>query len=133
MDKYTDAQIKALNSVLIGDEPYYYRKICRYISKNYGLSLIETEKLPIDWILAHFYEGTFEEMDNDSLVDIAKNLCAPDLVAKEEEQIQAVIKDLELEQELALSNEKSKKSPKEDVEQSLSVEKMPEFNLNFEE
>lgn len=129
MDKYTDAQISALNSVLIGDEPYYYRKMCRYIAKNFNISLLDVENLPTDWVLSHFYEGTFEEMDNDSLVDIAKNLCAPEMVSKEEEQIQGFIKDLELEQDLAMAKER----PVEVVEESLSVEKLQEFNLNFED
>ena len=133
MDKYLDAQISALNSVLIGDEAYYYRKMCRFVSKNYSVPLHEVEKMPTDWVLSHFYEGTFEELDNNSIVDIAKNLCAPDIVAKEEEQIQILMKDLELEQEKALSKDSHKNPTKEEVEQSLSVEKLPEFNLNFEE
>jgi hypothetical protein len=133
MDKYLDSQINALNSVLIGNEPYYYRKMCRYVSRYFSISLLDVENLPIDWVLSHFYESSFEEMDNDNLVDIAKNLCAPEMVSKEEEQIQGFMKDLEQEQELVMSRVSPKELPKEEVEQSLNVEKLPEFNLNFEE
>ena len=43
------------------------------------------------------------------------------------------MKDLELEQDLVMAKEKPTEVSKEEVEQSLKVEKMPEFNLNFED
>lgn len=126
MDKYVDWQINALHSVLIGDEPFFYRKMCRYISQKFNISLLEAEKLPVDYILLHYFESQYEEWEEKDLIKLAKELCAPDIADKEEEQIQAVIDELDAEYE---QQEEQKKDKKE----SLELPKMKEFDLKFEE
>jgi uncharacterized protein YdaU (DUF1376 family) len=126
LDKYTDWQINALHSVLIGDENYYYRKMCRFVSQNFSIPLNEVEKMPVDYVLMHYFEGTYEGWEEKDLVNLAKELCAPDMKAEEEEQIQAAIDTLEQEQARILAEEEGKK-------ESLNVEKQKEFNFNFGE
>lgn len=126
MDKYVDWQINALHSVLIGDELFYYRKMCRTISQKFNISLLEAEKLPVDYILLHYFESEYEEWEEKDLIKLAKELCAPDIADKEEEQIQAVIDELDAEYE-------RKQELQNDKKESLPLPKMKEFNLNFEE
>ena len=126
LEKYTDWQINALNSVLLGNETYFYRKMCRYISQNFNIPLPEVEKMPVDYVLLHYFESTYEGYEEKELLKLAKELCAPDIASKEEEQIQAVIADLEKEQE-AILNSKSNEN------QSLEIPKQKEFNLTFDD
>lgn len=126
LDKYTDWQVNALNSVLIGNEVYFYRKMCRYVSQNFNIPLPEVEKMPTDYVLLHYFESVYEGYEEKDLIKLAKELCAPDIADKEEQQIQAVIAELEKEQELILSQ-------KDDKNESLNVPKQKEFNLTFDE
>ena len=123
---YEELRIKALHSVLVGSEDYFYRKICRYFSQNFNVSLPEVEKMPADYVLLHYYESVFESLDENSNIENAIELCAPEMIEQRNKDVDNLVKILEEEQK----NKKPKKV-KEVEENSEEVEKLPEMNLDF--
>ena len=50
---------------------YFYRKICRWYSREFSTPLHEVEKLPITDVLTHYYESHYEDlMGADRLEDL---------------------------------------------------------------
>lgn len=57
------AQIAALRAVIDPDLFADFRKICRWFSKNFATPLVEVYDLPSDFVLQHYLEDRYENLD----------------------------------------------------------------------
>ena len=55
-------KIRALGDVMEGDFYYHYRRICRWFSSRFHTPLDVVEKMPVEYVLQHFFEDNYENM-----------------------------------------------------------------------
>lgn len=64
MSKIDDIKKIALSSVLEGDDEAFIRHLFRWYSKTFFTPLAEVELLPLEYILLHYFETQYEELDS---------------------------------------------------------------------
>lgn len=71
------------------DSEFIYRRICRWYSKNFATPLREVENLPIEYVLQHYFEETFDTLatsNNDNDLQTLENI-KRDLIGQTAEDI----------------------------------------------
>lgn len=107
----------ALASVLEPDVNFHYRSICRWYSEHFHTPLHIVEKdLPIQYVVAHYYEAQISSADEEDLEGMIAKSLNPGWNQDEEEDIQRFIEEIERE-------EKIKKSGTKKVEKQSSESK----------
>jgi hypothetical protein len=66
MDFAEGIRVNAMHSVLHGGSDYSMRHVMRWYSKTFHTPLNVVETLPVDHILTHYYEETYENMEEPS-------------------------------------------------------------------
>lgn len=135
---YRSYQIQAAEAVLDPDEQAFYRKICRWYSKNFFTPLHIVEALPTDQILTNYYEASMEQIPYNDLYDIVMEDFLPELVQENEDNLEEFMQDLELEQAETLKAKSPKshttiKTPNK-AESLTSVDQSgqsPNINITF--
>lgn len=140
---YRSYQIQAAESVLDGNESYFYRKICRWYSAKFHTPLITVETLPIDHILTNYYESTMEVIPYNDLFDLVIEDFLPEIQKENEESLEEFMKEMEEEQAEQLAKKagikpkisdkpdkplKSGKTPKTITKLSNTLEKPQSLN-----
>jgi len=130
-------QLKALEGILLKTPEYYYRKICRWYSKEFSTPLKGVYDLPMDFVLEHYYESFLEKNSYNEVFDIAVQEYLPEIAAEEDKAAQEYADSLVEEQEKTLKlKEKSQsldKKPHSDSNKKAEEEiKIDPINLNFE-
>jgi len=75
---YRLAKLKALSDAIEENAPFMYRRMCRQISKNFSMDLAKVEKMPVMWLLQHYYEDDVDNIDFDTIPDIIDNTINPE-------------------------------------------------------
>lgn len=89
----------ALSNVIDGtDNEYVYRKITRFYSQKFKVSLKEARALAIEEIALDLYESHLEEMDEEELDQAVERFLNPNFDQDEEASIQEFIKKVEQEE-----------------------------------
>lgn len=104
---YKYLQLKAINDIFNSDDLYFQRKICRWYSKEFSTPLEKVFQIPFDLILIHYYETEFEKIPKNDLIDILTNDFIDELSPENDEELDALMKRLEKEQEIALKKRQS--------------------------
>lgn len=128
---YHSEQLKAANAILNDTPDYFYRKVCRWYSKNFHTPLMQVFGLPYHHVLQHYYEHHMDQMTYNQTLDYVKSELLPVFIDKEEEANAAYAKALEREQAATLAKKKAREA--KEKEQKAKKVDIPEFNLNFEE
>lgn len=124
-------QSLALASVIEADDGYVYRKICRLYSKTYSTPLPQVQSLPPAVVLRDFFEGVFEEMDEDVFYSSVKEMVfTEDDAVKEEELIRQQIAKWEEEDRKKNNRNVNKNKP---VSSSIHKDSFVKFDMASEE
>lgn len=124
-------QALALCSVVESGDDYVYRKICRLYSKTYNTPLPEVYRIPPASVFRDFFEGVFEEMDEDSFYSSMRELVSTeDDVAREEQLIQQQIAKWEEEDR---KKQKAKINNHKAVSKSVQNDSVVRFDMASEE
>lgn len=118
---YRAYQLEAAEKILEPDESAYFRKICRWYSKNFHTPLFQVYKLPIDHVLTNYYESTMEDIPYNDLIDLTVQDFLPELAEQEEDGNDAYAKALEEEQQLTLDKKNPKIAKIANKQQSLDI------------
>ena len=111
-DYLISIQKSAMASVAQPDFNAFMRKISRWFSKTYSTPLLEVDQLDPSYVLQHYFEHTFEEMDKDERINKIIQLLETseerrERELKEEEEEDAFVR--KIEEELAQEQEKDNK------------------------
>ena len=136
---YEHLEIIALRSVSTEkDAAYTYRKICRWFSREFSTSLPVVIKLPVEFILQHYYEDRFESLSEEELTNMMRHHADPDFVQETEQSDDDFLKQIEKEarkaleaKELELKKKESKKQPYREEPEEVSVN-FDDLNVNNE-
>lgn len=64
----------ALLSIVEPDSEANLRRLYRWFSKTFNMAITEVEELPVEYILMHYYESKYEELNDeekhDEIIDI---------------------------------------------------------------
>jgi succinate dehydrogenase flavin-adding protein (antitoxin of CptAB toxin-antitoxin module) len=74
MGYFEDLQKLALLSVLRPDYDAWMRRVCRWYSKTFQTPLDRVEALPIDYVLQHYWESVYEELEGPEQSDKLQEL-----------------------------------------------------------
>jgi hypothetical protein len=99
----------ALNSVLANHSEYFYRHVCIWYSKEFNtpLHVVQTELNP-DNIMLHYFETFYEKLDEEQLHTEVIKAIDPDWNQSEEEDINAFVSMLVVEELNKATKKKSK-------------------------
>jgi hypothetical protein len=84
---YKLIKMKAVLEAVENTEGYFYRSICREMSKKFGMPLDVVEKKPVVWLLQHYYEDGLEEIDMDQFPEIMDKLITPEGSSEHQKQM----------------------------------------------
>jgi succinate dehydrogenase flavin-adding protein (antitoxin of CptAB toxin-antitoxin module) len=137
---YRALQTVALADFLNKSHEYQKRHIMRWFSITFHTPLIEVEELEFDYILQHYYEHTFENMEKDQLSKEIKDLSMTEdesskIVEEDDEFVEELIR-----QEAAKANKvqnptqniKDVVNPKSLGISKADLEKFQEIELTFD-
>ena len=149
MSLLDDIRKIALSSVLEPDNDAQVRRLHSWFSRTFQIPLPEVEDLPIEYILLHYYEELYSNMDEDELLEEAKYVLeTPEQrkarIDKEEALDDEFDKEIREEMEAQKKGEnktlrdllkkKRIKKDKESIQSSSSItEPPPDIKIGFEE
>jgi len=77
MSHFEDLQKLALLAVLKPDYNSWMRRVCRWYSKSFQTPLEEVENLPTTYVLQHYWEAVYEDLEDDErlakIVELLEN------------------------------------------------------------
>jgi hypothetical protein len=120
---YNNAKLQALLSMVEGRADYFYRTVCRYISKNFNMPLDQVENMDVPWVLRHYYESVYDENygnDEDSWPELIDAAIMPPGTDAYEEDLQKFIEEAVEENKKELEK---KKVPEEKTEVNFEEKK----------
>lgn len=88
---YRTSMLEALLSMVEGREEYFYRNVCRYVSKNFNMPLDRVENMDMPYVLRHYYESMYEEHYGDKeeeWIDLLDEMIKPQGSKEYEEELQ---------------------------------------------
>lgn len=92
-------ELLAIKSVALRDPEYFYRRVCRYYSQNFNTPLTEVHNLPWPFVFSNYLEHIVEtNNDQESIYNLAIDICYPEKRVTEEEDLQRRIKEIEEEE-----------------------------------
>ncbi len=131
---------QALKSRIAPDSQSIIRKIFRWYSEKFSTPLHIIDTLPLDFILTHYFEAHFEEMDDQELQEVIVELTESD----EEKEARLKLENQEkLSEESFLkaaleeaAKEKAKPTPQGPPQPSTQVveqqtEELPDISIDF--
>ena len=65
MNLYKAIEVNAMKAVVAPDEEAKIRQIMRWYSKTFHTPLLSVYDLPLDYLLTHYYEETYSEMEEE--------------------------------------------------------------------
>lgn len=116
---YYAQQLKAVKAILEESDEFFYRKICRWYSKEFNTELTEVYKLPFPFLLQHYYEDRLDEMDYNELYDFACAELLPEFMKQREDEDQAFADSLIEEQKRTLEAKAKRDKAKRIKEEAL--------------
>ena len=110
---YTDIKILALAAVESPDLAYFERHVARVFSVTFHVSLLETENIPLEYMLQHIFEYRFEQQKlGDRVIEAQELLRTPEERAEAEKKALADLDNDEVYLIRAASEELVKAKPK---------------------
>lgn len=110
---YKNAQLAAIEGILMDSPDHFERKVRRWFSKNFSTPYLDTFKIAWPELLKHYYEADFEENDYNELFDLVVKEYLPEFVDAAEADDQAFADSLLDEQKATLERKKQKDSKKD--------------------
>lgn len=113
----------ALRDVLVGSSEYELRKILRWYSTTFRTPLHEVYDLPLEFVLQHFYEAKYEDMDPDDREEERKLL----ILTPDERRAKERIEDQERYEQHQFEQEAeaiAKKQEEEEAKKAAKGEKL---------
>lgn len=105
-------QILALAAVLEKRQDYLFRKICRDYSGKFFTPLHEVHKLPFHFVLTNWMESSIENMDENTLSNLSR-----DIVGIDESEEQLIQEQIDMwEKEFKTNKDKKKPTPSEIID-----------------
>lgn len=111
-----NAQLKALESVLLKTHEFFERKVRRWFSKQYSTPYMDTFDIPWEELLLHYYEAGIESLSYNEVYDLAVQEYLPEFVDQAEQEDDDFAKSLIKEQEATVLAKKAKDKAKADLE-----------------
>jgi hypothetical protein len=110
---YEAIQMQAVSDILSQTDVHFFRKVCRWYSKNFHTPLHQVMDGSVvlwDEVLLHYYESQMEELSYNQLYDLAVNEYVPELSEILEEENQEFANALIEEQKRTIAKKKAKMS-----------------------
>lgn len=138
---YYQIKIKALLEAIEQTPSRFYRKITRWYSREFSTTLENVRKLPLMCVLREYYESELDNLDEESIIELAKKMI-PAIIEQEERENQAFADSLIEEQERSI--ERARLKDQKDKERRLKRErqkkiedektrvKLPDIDLTFD-
>ena len=140
---YTALQLEAISGILNQSDMNFYRKICRWYSKEFHTPLhqvLEGRVVLWDEVLLHYYESSFEEAGFNAVYNMAVQEYIPELAKEYEDDNQAFADALIEEQNRTIAAKKKKEAKEKELTQLKSepsktppLPAPPPINLSFED
>ena len=131
---YEHLEIIALRSVSTEkDAAYTYRKICRWFSREFNTSLPIVIKLPVEFILQHYYEDRFESLSEEELTNMMRHHADPDFVKDTEQSDDEFLIQIQEEAQKALAAKELELKKKAAEQQSNKDKESKEVNVSFDD
>ena len=127
-DIYRIKQLEAITNILGKTEEYFQRKVCRWFSEKYSTPLPDVEKMEWGYLLTHYYEAVLEDMDYNSVFDMAQREYIEEFIEEDELIRQKLEEELVTEQESSIEKKKAKTN-----KESLDKPVVKEFTMSFDD
>lgn len=127
-------QIEAAQGILEDSESAFFRKVCRWYSKNFSTPLDEVlacSRMQWDDMLLHFYEDSMENVMYNDIFDMACANLLPEMQEKIEEENRLYAEALVEEQKRTLEKKKLKEKKKIEKKEPQNINMS--FNMDGEE
>lgn len=115
-----NAQLKALESVLLKTHEFFERKVRRWFSKQYSTPYMDTFNIPWEELLLHYYEAGIESLTYNEVYDLAVTEYLPEFVNEIEEEDDLFAQSLVKEQDATVAAKKAKDKANAKMEQATS-------------
>ena len=103
-----NAQLKALESVLLKTHEFFERKVRRWFSKQFSTPYMDTFDIPWEELLLHYYEAGIENLSYNDVYDLAITEYLPEFVNLADEEDAEFARSLEEEQKQTVLVKKAK-------------------------
>lgn len=90
-------QLISIRAVEKPDGSYFLRRVCRWYSREFNTALHLVEELPVDYVLQHYFESIYEDMDAEERKERIESLLEP-AHKKKERVYQQEMEEMELEE-----------------------------------
>lgn len=110
-----NAQLKALESVLLETHEFFERKVRRWFSKQFSTPYMDTFDIPWEEILLHYYESSIENLTYNEVYDLAVAEYLPEFMDAQEEEDEQFAQDLIKEQEATVKAKQAKDMAKDEL------------------
>jgi primosomal protein N' len=115
-----NAQLKALESVLLKTHEFFERKVRRWFSKQYSTPYMDTFNIPWEELLLHYYEAGIENLTYNEVYDLAVSEYLPEFIDQAEEEDEEFAKALQDEQDATVAKKKARDDAKAKLEAATS-------------
>ncbi len=115
-----NAQLKALESVLLKTHEAFERKVRRWFSKQFSTPYMDTFDIPWEELLLHYYEGGMDNLSYNEVFDLAVNEYLPEFVNQAEEEDSEFAQSLISEQEATVAAKKARDAQNQALEQATN-------------
>ena len=143
---YQILQTEAIAGTLVNSDVAFFRKVCRWYSKEFNTPLhlvMEGKIIQWDEVLLHYYEDQMEDLPFNSIYDIACQDFIPELADQYEKENEEYAQALLEEQQRTIEAKKKRDAKKKQLKQPKKEEKQepeqidqpkpPEMNLRFDD
>lgn len=134
---YLTEQLKAVQALLHDTPDFFYRKVCRWYSKEYHTPLIQVYDLPYHHVLQNYYEAQFDKRSYNDVFDYTTKELLKLFIDKEEEANKAFAEELLKEQQATIARKKAKEEKEAQAKAAMQQDKekdfkVPEFDMKFD-
>jgi len=135
---YDDVTLIALGNVIYDTDEYFQRKIRRYVSERFHMSLREVQEMDFLDVLREYYESKMGDMDEEELYDLALKLVRPEILEERANKEDAYTQEAEKEEQERIKKGESllshiKKQKKQSSKKKKAPPPQPEAEPVFEE
>jgi primosomal protein N' len=117
-----NAQLKAIESIIMNPFEYFERKVRRWFSKEHATPYLDTFQIPWEELLLHYYESNLAAQGYNEVFDLMVKEFLPEFKEETDKSAELFAKSLEKDQQKAL---KANKKKAKDIEAS-KVKTQPE-------
>lgn len=130
LDIYQALKTEAFYNYFNKNDEYFYRKICRWFSKEFSTPLMQVYEIPWEEVLLNYYEHSLDNLPYNHVYDMAIETYSPETLQKEDEENEEFRRLIE-ERELKKQNKQKEQSLDSKSTNSEAMSDFEEINMDF--